>query len=330
MRIINYRFGGEKKQKLPELTLALGFFDGVHLGHRELIRRAARRAKELSMSFGVFTFSSECPSLKATQSRIYSTEEKLELIEALGTEYAIVADFDSVSGLEPRDFVTRVLVSDLNCRVAATGYNFRFGKGASGDAEALAALMRACGRDCLTVEEQKYKGGVLSASAIRAALSKGDVRLASEMLGTPYHLTGRVEHGLGIGRKLGFPTINMPLPQGLPLHSGVYRTAVPVGNKLHPALTNVGVCPTLGERVPHAETTLLDFSGDLYGERLKTYFLDFIREEMSFSSPEALARQIERDREYVRSCGGDMEKLSNLIAGVSPSAKIKDIKDKEE
>lgn len=328
MRIINYRFGD--KQKLPGLTLALGFFDGVHLGHRELIRRAFAAAREESLAFGVFTFASECPTLKATQSRIYSTEEKLELIEALGTEYAIVADFDSLSGLEPRDFVTRVLVSDLNCRVAATGYNFRFGKDASGDAETLAALMRACGRGCLTVEEQKYKGGVLSASAIRAALSKGDVRSASEMLGIPYHLTGRVEHGLGMGRKLGFPTINMPLPQGLPLRSGVYLTAVPVGGKIHPALTNVGVCPTLGERVPHAETTLLDFSGDLYGQRLKTYFLNFIRDEMNFSSPEALAGQIDRDREYVRSSLGNTEELSNIIAGANSFAKIINIKDKEE
>lgn len=317
MHTINYRFGDGKKYDLPELTLALGFFDGVHIGHRELLRRAANKARELSLPLGVFTFPSECPSLKATQSRIYSTEEKLRLLEPLGADYVILADFDSISELDPADFVTRVLISDLNCRIAALGYNFRFGKNAAGDAKLMSSLMQENGRACLTVEEQKYQGGALSASAVRDALFAKDVRRAAQMLGIPYHLTGSVEHGLGLGRILGFPTINTALPENLPLRSGVYRTAVPVDGKIHSALTNIGSCPTMGQRTLHAETMLLDFSGDLYGKRLTIYFLDFIRDEESFPSPTELSEQIERDKELVKKSNTEIEDITWQETGLN-------------
>ena len=307
MKVINYRYGDGQKHGLPKLALALGFFDGVHLGHRELIRRAAARARELSLPLGVFTFPSETPSLKASKSRLYSTEEKLMLLEGLGADYVIVADFDSMSGLEPADFVTRVLVSDLNCRLAVLGYNFRFGKGATGDAQLLAELLKASGGSYIIVEEQKYRGDTLSASAIRESLARGEVDRAAGMLGAPYHLMGRVEHGLGLGRTLGFPTVNTPLPEGSPLRSGVYVTAVPLCGKIYTALTNVGSCPTFGERTPHAETTLLDFSGDLYGEELRIYFLARLRGETVFSSAEELTEQIRQDKEQARKLTGEIK-----------------------
>lgn len=146
----------------------------------------------------------------------------------------------------------------------------------------------------------------LSASRVRDALSCGEVSRAAEMLGVPYHLTGRVEHGLGLGRTLGFPTVNTPLSEGSPLKSAVYRTAVPLEGKIYAALTNVGSCPTFGERKPHAETTLLDFSGDLYGAEVKIYFLEMLREEMTFASPEELTSQINADIEKVRNQNGEI------------------------
>ena len=299
MQTVYYKYG-EDRPELPKLALALGFFDGVHRGHRELLRRAKERAKELSLPLGVFTFPSEAFSVKAGGGRLYSTDEKLSLLEGLGVEYVILADFDSISGLSPVDFVTRVLVSELNCALSVCGYSFRFGKGAAGECELLSSLMKAHGLESVTVEEQKYQGKTLSTSVIKTALAEGDTDSAARMLGLPYHLRGRVEHGLGLGRTLGFPTVNISLPEDSPLRSGVYHTAVPVDGKIYNALTNVGSCPTFGERTPHAETTLLDFSGDLYGKTLTVYFLSLLREEMTFASPEALTEQITKDIEKVK------------------------------
>lgn len=297
MQIIEYRYddGIGAKIQLPPTALALGFFDGMHPGHRKLIERTVSEARAAGLTPGVFTFPSEDTALKSGTGRLYSTETRLSLLSELGIELAVLADFSSVCGLEPERFVKEVLREQLSCRLCTCGYNFRFGRGAVGDSELLRRIFTADGGRCIVIDEETYRGSHLSATEIKDALAEGNMPLATALLGSPYFIEGVVKHGLGMGGKMGFPTVNTDLPTGCPLMRGVYRTAVKIDGKVHTGVTNVGKCPTFGERELHAETMLADFCGDLYGRQLRIYFFELIREERLFSGSEELRCQIERD-----------------------------------
>lgn len=297
MRTVEYRPG--VGLSIGGCVVALGFFDGVHAAHRALIGEAGRLARAAGLPLAVFTFPAEC-GVKGGGSRIYDTATKLSLLESLGVDVVVLADFPSVAGLEPEEFVNRVLIGDLDARVAVAGFNFRFGKGASADAEMLEKLMSEGGRVAKIHDELTHDGRTVSATDVRAALARGEVGLARELLTVPYFMRGVVTHGKAEGRNLGFPTVNMSAPEGLVTpRRGVYKTAVPIGEKLYTGLTNIGNCPTFGAREMHAETYILDFSGDLYERELTVYFLEFLREEREFGSGEELARQIGRDIEGI-------------------------------
>lgn len=282
---------------LGATAVALGFFDGVHLAHRELIKRTVKEAKSRGLKSAVFTFSSECTSLKSSAPRIYSTEEKLDIISTLGVDAVIIAEFNSVSSMTAEQFISDTLVGDLDARVVLAGYNFRFGKGALGDAGALKDGMAEHGREAVILGEYSYSGKPISSSLIREALAEGDVALAAELLGAPYRLRARVIRGRGEGRGMGIPTVNTDIPPGRLLpRLGVYRTAVPIDGKIYTGLTNVGECPTFGARAVHAETYILGFDADLYGRDVNIYFLGFLRDERTFQNAEELLLQIERDK----------------------------------
>lgn len=303
MKIIEYS-GGVAVPTQGPLALALGFFDGMHLAHRRLIARTVELAKEKGLTPAVFTFPTECAGIKSQSPRIYTSEQKLGIMEELGIEVVILADFASVCSLDPVDFVTRVLVCDLNCAFALCGYNFRFAKGAAADAPMLLELMHSLGRGGEILDKQTLAGDSLSATAIRELLAEGRVAEAREALGAPYFIEGCVQHGRGVGRHYGFPTVNLPLPEGCPIKRGVYLSATVIDGKGFVCLTNVGSCPTFDVREMHTETTLLDFDGDLYGRTIRIHFFDFIRDEIKFQSPEELGARIERDRALARQKGG--------------------------
>ena len=286
-----------KKLGLGRLAVALGFFDGVHLAHRELISRTVAEAKLCGIKSAVFTFTSEGRQLKSSAARIYSTEEKLDIISSLGVDVAIVADFGAVCSMSADEFISDVLIGDLDAQTVFAGYNFRFGRGASGDAEALLRGMEANGRGAKILDEYDFSGTPLSSSRIRVALDAGELEPANEMLGAPYRLRAAVVHGRGEGRKMGIPTVNADIPDTRVMPKrGVYRTAVAIDGRLFSAITNVGTCPTFGERRLHAETYIIDFDGDLYGRELNVYFLGFLRDERVFASAKELTEQIERDK----------------------------------
>jgi len=292
MEIIRYpaQWGG-----LPPLAIALGFFDGVHIGHRRLIERMIGEARRRGLSTAIFTFSSEGEGLKRGAVRLYSTEERIRLLAEFGVDYIILSDFSAVAGIGARDFVLRDLCENLGCRLAVAGYNFRFGAGASGDAEALTELMREAGGEAVILPEERFEGGTLSTTVIRAALADGRCELAANMLGQPYHVGAVVEHGRGDGHKFGFPTINTSRKSDVPLPRGVYATVVEVRGKHYTGVTNLGVCPTFEEREEHFETMLLGFDERVYGERVRIYFLSLLRGERVFPSPEELKKQIDLD-----------------------------------
>ncbi len=299
MRVVSYKYPDSINTDRPSVV-ALGFFDGVHLGHKSVIQSAVRLAAERGLLPAVLTFSSEASDIKPGATRLYSTEDRLRLIAELGVELAVVVDFASVRELSQEDFVHRVLVGELNCKIAVVGEDFRFGAGATGDSGELSRLMSMeAGGACIhKMQQHTFKDGRtvnISSSAIRDYLSAGDVGSAAALLGAPYFIRGTVVRGRGDGHNLGFPTVNTELSDGLPLARGVYETRVRLGDATYPALTNLGTCPTLGERRLHAETHILGFSGDIYGEKIQIEFIDFIREEMDFADEDTLVCEVEKN-----------------------------------
>ena len=302
METIKYEYG--KKPKLSPSVLALGFFDGVTLAHRELLKEARKIADKKGLSLGVFTFYSTDP-IKPLSERIYSTEDKLLLLGRCGVDFVILSSFDELSGLSPEEFV-RIISEDLGASVAVSGFNFRFGKGARGNVADLKSLMEKGGGSAVTVKEQTLDGKSISATLIRELISLDKIEEANRLLGAPYMLRGLVSSGKGLGHSLGFPTINTDIPSGRATPLGVYRSAVPIGDRIYHAVTNIGSCPTMGERKTHAETHIIDYDGDLYSKDIEVYLLGYLRDEIRFNTPEELIAQVEEDKKRAIKENGEL------------------------
>ena len=203
-----------------------------------------------------------------------------------------------------------MLIDSLGVELAISGYNFRFGKFAAADSSRLIELMEDKGKRALVLSERRIDGKTLSATVIREYLSAKRLDEAKKMLGAPYFIEGTVERGLGLGKGFGFPTVNIPIRESSPLTSGVYRTAVKIGEKLYTGVTNVGSCPTVKEREIHTETLIADFDGNLYGQNIKIYFLGYLREEKLFDSVDGLREQIYLDKDRSIEENGDLTWLA--------------------
>ena len=305
MKIYEYKPG----EKLPtgECAVSIGLFDGFHIAHRELLLKTKEIAKERNLLFGIFTFISD-KAIKSGAKKIYSTKEKLEIAESLGADFVCVANFSDISEISAEDFVKKTLISDLSAKVAVAGFNFRFGKGALGNAESLVTLMKAFGGEAYVFDEYTSGGVTVSSTLIRSLLAEGKMAEAGSLLGEPYFLTGVVTHGDGRGKALGLPTVNTDIPEEkLSPKAGVYRSVVIIDGKAYSGVTNVGSCPTFGERTPHAETYILNFEGELYGEKIRIYLLEYLRDEKRFDSAEALILQIKLDINYTNEKNGDLK-----------------------
>lgn len=292
MEILKYEY--KKGLKLSPSVMALGFFDGVTLAHRALLREAKEEADKRGLPLGVFTFYSTDP-IKPLSERIYSTEDKLLLLERCSVDFAVISSFEELSGLSPKDFV-HILATDLGAVLAVSGFNFRFGKAASGNADDLRTLMEEMGLRALTVSEQTIDGRTISASLIRELIAHGEIEEANRLLGAPYMLKSKVSSGKGMGRSLGFPTVNTDITEGRAVPMGVFRSAVLIEDNIYNAVTNIGSCPTLGERKTHAETHIIGYDGNLYGRTVEIYLLGYLRPERKFDSTEELSRQVEADK----------------------------------
>ena len=271
-------------------AIALGYFDGGHVGHAALLRETVRIASQQGYESSVFTF----PSLPTKKGAPLSTlPDRLAFFEAMGVESVILSPFDEVRDLSADAFAEDVLKAKLSAKAVVCGFNYRFGKGALGNNETLARHFS----ECHVFPPHIYGDSPVSASRIRASLTEGDISSVREMLGRPYTVTGKVSHGKAVGHLLGFPTANI-LPQTMLPRYGVYKTEVTVDGKTYRGLSDVGIRPTLeAEGMPRVETFLANFSGDLYEKQLSVSFLSFVREEMKFDSPDALIAQIEKDLE---------------------------------
>ncbi len=295
MRVFNY---AADKDIIPaeKRAVALGFFDGVHIGHRKILSLTARSARERGLTPAVFTFISESKELKLGTHRLYTTREKLSLIEECGIEEVFLFDFQSLCNMSGEDFVNELLVKELSARLAVCGGDFRFGKGAASGVDELSSLMGDLGGEAIIAEDVTLDGKRASTTYIKELLREGNIALANSYLGSPYLHIASVEEGRGIGRSLGFPTINSSLgiKAGV-LRRGVYISEVIIDSIAYPALTNIGICPTFDERCEHAETYIIGYEGDLYGKNVTIYFHSFLRDEIKFSSKNELILQIKVD-----------------------------------
>lgn len=283
-----------------ERVVALGFFDGVHVGHRALLCTAKAEAKKRGAAFAVFTFLAESKMIKGV-GRIYSTDEKMMIFDSLGVDEVILADFSAVMNIDADSFIVDSIIADMNALCAVSGEDFRFGKGAAGDAALLLSVMNEYKRDAVAVKEERMFGKKVSSTAIKEALIRADMKAAKEMLGEPYFISGRIERGLGLGHSFGFPTLNIDISaKESIIKRGVYDSIAEIDGERFAALTNVGVCPTVSNREFHAESYLIDCNKELYGRSVRVFLLDFLRDEKKFNNTDELIMQIKLDVERVK------------------------------
>lgn len=279
-------------------AVALGLFDGVHLGHRAVIKAACEQ-KRYGLTPAVFTFEPESISYKpgAGQGYIYGQRYKWQLLHECGVSCFYSPPFESIKSWSGESFVKRVLKQRLNAAFVCCGRDFRFGAGASCGVDELRDFGKAYGFEVEVVNDVRIGDSNVSSSTIRRMLTEGDIRGANVLLGKPYAVSGTVVEGNRIGRTIGFPTINQNFGEGqLVPRYGVYSGSVCIDGMTYRAVTNIGVKPTIeGERRPLAETHILGWSGDLYGKALNVSLDGFIRGERRFDDLGALRAQIAED-----------------------------------
>ncbi len=302
--------GGE----YPGSVVALGFFDGVHAGHRAVLCRAVQEARRQGLTPGVFTFrtGSRRPASKREAAALLTEEQKWDIFDTLGLEFCLCPPFEEVAALPPQDFFTSVLLGKMGAKGLCCGRDYRFGQGAAGNVALLRELCEAQGIGLTVVEEVVQGETPVRSTRIRELLLAGEAEQAARLMGRPLMLDTPVIKGNQLGRTIGSPTINQEFPPGFLIpRYGVYATLVQVDGKSYAGVTNVGVKPTVGSSVPLSETYILDFSGDLYGRRIRVYFLQFLRPEQKFVSIDALKEKIQENaataREIVEKKKGDFE-----------------------
>lgn len=281
--------------------VSIGTFDGVHLGHQEIIRQLVIKAKQTGLPAIVVTFFPHPDRvLGKKEGRFYlsTPEEKAEMLANLGVDLVVTHRFDQeVANLSAIEFLTE-LKRKIAFRVLIVGYDFALGKRREGTVERLAELSSKLDYEMHVIPPVRINGEIVSSSFVRSLLSEGNISKVNKLLGRPFFLSGKVIQGDGRGRSLGIPTANLDiLPErAVPLH-GVYVCRAIVNQQRYGAVVNVGVRPTFESEpvAPRVEAHLLDFDADLYQETLALEFLDRLRDERRFSSKYALVEQIQQD-----------------------------------
>lgn len=287
---------------MEKTAVALGNFDGVHLGHQELIMETVSQAHEQDLVPVVFTFSNHpsdlIPGCEPVKNIMYD-DRKAELIESLGVDYLIDVPFtEEIRDMEAEDFVKDLLVGTMNAGLAVCGFNYHFGARAYGTSEVLELFGDKYGFDVYEMAPFEIDGHVVSSSFIRLLISSGLVDRVKRYLGRNYQVGGEVVVGNRLGKKLGFPTSNLNIDEQMVTPpNGVYTTFVRYGGKKYPSITNVGNKPTVGDFEKNIETHIFDFNKELYGKEITVEFLKKMRDEQKFDSLDDLSTQIVKDCE---------------------------------
>lgn len=279
----------------------IGSFDGVHRGHQAIIRSLVDAAHAVAAQVVVVTFYPHpAVVLRGFNAPFYLTspDERAELLGELGVDVVLTLPFDRQMAEQSAETFMRSLVEAFGLARLCVGQDFALGRGRSGDIPALQALGQQLGYQVQVIPPVTNSEGVISSSQIRAALQMGSVEAAASLLGRPYFVQGEVIHGQQRGQTIGIPTANLGLPhERLLPANGVYATWAWVGDERYASVTNIGVRPTFEHQpvLPRAETHLLDFDGDLYGQNLRVDFIAHLRGEQPFSDIQTLLTQIHRD-----------------------------------
>lgn len=282
-------------------AVALGNFDGMHVGHMAVLEAAKSFESEGLMPVAVLF---DEHSLKAITGKapamLMTVTERNRIINENGLRIETLV-FNEIRDLSPSDFVEKILVGRLGAAAVCCGYNYRFGKGASGTAQTMSEICGRLGLKCRVSGEVDVDRCAVSSTKIRGFIENGEIEKANKMLGRPFGFSSRVIDGDKRGRVLGFPTINQIIPEELAMpRFGVYQSVVTVNGEKFKGVTNVGRRPTVGTEKILSETHILDFDRDIYGENVDVRLIKFIRPEKKFSSFDELARQIKSDAKEVR------------------------------
>jgi riboflavin kinase / FMN adenylyltransferase len=302
------------------MVVAMGNFDGVHLGHRAVIDAALRMGLAHGRPAFAVTFEPHPRSYfspNTPQFRLSDETSKLRLLAGTGLAGAVVMTFDKRRAeTTAQDFIYHDLIERLGISGIAVGYDFHFGKGRVGSPSLLVAQAPRLGIEVDVQAHVDIDERPVSSSAIRMALAEGQIEEATAMLGGPWFITGEVVHGEKRGRDLGYPTANIRLAQNCGLKHGIYAVRVGRGEQRFDGVASFGRRPTFDNGTPLLEIFLFDFEGDLYGSRLDVAFIAFLREELKFDSITALVRQMDDDsrraRERLAAAPGAFPKLGQI------------------
>ncbi len=282
-------------EKREGAFIALGTFDGLHIGHKAVITsETTEYEKKIALMF------KEHPQVLLTGSnpgKLLAKEKEIQILRSWGLVPEYV-DFAEISEYSPEEFIDRILIEKYNAKSIACGFNYRFGKNAAGNVDVLKKLCFEREIKLTVVEEIKYNDEAVSSTRIREALLKGDIKSANQMLGRPFSYDFQVFHGDQRGRILGSPTINQFFPEGFTVPEyGVYASFTVIDGKKYPSVTNIGIRPTIGNSEKRSETNIIGFQGDLYGQHPEVFIIEKLRGEMQFGSLDELSNQIAIDRE---------------------------------
>ncbi|MCD6487550.1 MAG: bifunctional riboflavin kinase/FAD synthetase [Syntrophobacterales bacterium] len=291
-------------EDLTGAVITIGNFDGVHLGHREIFRKIVKEAGERNTKSVVITFDPHPQKIMHPEKRPFflltPLNQKLDLIRSCGVDAVILIKFSTeFAEITAGEFVENILWGKLRLSKLFVGYDYVFGKDKGGNAEFLKAYGKKLGFQVEEISAVKTDGMISSSTNIRLSILEGNVKLASEMLGRPYGVSGTVVKGYRRGTDIGYPTANIKSEKVIPA-TGVYVIIAELEGIRHRGVINIGCNPTFGNEEISAEVHLLDFEGDIYGEAITILFIDRLRDEIKFKGPEELARQIKKDIERAR------------------------------
>lgn len=282
--------------------IALGSFDGLHLGHLSLVRKVKSLAIENSGKSVVFTFKNHPRRFLNINNKlelIMTNEEKVKLLQNEGIDILAFKDFDEkIMKMMPEEFI-QWLCKSYNVKGIVVGFNFKFGYKNLGNVELLKKFQEEYNYKLYVMEPYKIHDEIISSTSIRKELIEGNVRKAFNMLSRPYMLSGKVVDGKKLGRTIGFPTANLEINKEKVIpKKGVYYTNVKINEKIFKGITSVGNNPTVNGQELTVETYILDFSNDIYGKEINIYFIDRIRDEIKFNNLNELIEQLKKDKKF--------------------------------
>lgn len=286
-----------KKANTEKLVVAMGYFDSVHMAHREIISKTIETARELNGTPTVCTFTNNPYKVfNVDKKPLFPFNYRKRIIKEIGIENFILYKFNKrFADMSAEDFF-KTLIEKHNIIAFVAGYDYTFGKDKRGNFRKLSELSSEYGIKCIMINKMCIDNVKIGTTAIEKYLSDGNVEMANKMLGRPYSVTGKVSHGRNVGERLGFPTANIKIPKKLYMPKfGVYATETVIDDKTYRSITNVGAQPTFNENKLKIETYIFDFDKNCYNSDMEVKFLKYLREIKVFENSEALKKQIAED-----------------------------------